>query len=216
MATYGYVRASTDIQDETLAVQEQQIRAQALILGREIDGIFIERGVSGSIPFAERPEGGELLTLVKPGDLIISPKLDRCFRSSNDALNVLGRLKKGGVGLHLMDLGGDVTGNGIAKLVFTILSAVAEAERDRIRERITDVKRAQKARGHFIGGSVPFGYRLEGVTLVEDQDQQAAIALAKGMKAEGHSLRSIAQTLKATGHSITHETVGKVLARVGA
>jgi putative DNA-invertase from lambdoid prophage Rac len=31
-----------------------------------------------------------------------------------------------------IDLGGDVTGNGISKLVFTILSAVAEAERDRI------------------------------------------------------------------------------------
>jgi hypothetical protein len=38
----------------------------------------------------------------------------------------------------MIDLGGDVTGNGIAKLVFTILSAVAEAERDRIRERISN------------------------------------------------------------------------------
>jgi putative DNA-invertase from lambdoid prophage Rac len=34
----------------------------------------------------------------------------------------------------MIDLGSDVTGNGISKLVFTILSAVAEAERDRIRE----------------------------------------------------------------------------------
>jgi DNA invertase Pin-like site-specific DNA recombinase len=40
----------------------------------------------------------------------------------------------------MIDLGGDVTGNGVSKLVFTILSAVAEAERDRIRERIRDVK----------------------------------------------------------------------------
>ena len=41
-------------------------------------------------------------------------------------------------------LGGDVTGNGISKLVFTIL--LAEAERDRIRERVHDVKRDQKER----------------------------------------------------------------------
>ena len=40
-----------------------------------------------------------------------------------------------------IDLGGDVTGNGISKLVFTILSAVAENERDRIRERVRDAKR---------------------------------------------------------------------------
>jgi DNA invertase Pin-like site-specific DNA recombinase len=40
----------------------------------------------------------------------------------------------------MIDLGGDATGNGISKLVFTILSAFAEPERDRIRERILDVK----------------------------------------------------------------------------
>lgn len=46
-------------------------------------------------------------------------------------------LKQQGVSLHMIDLGGDVT----SKLVFTILGAVAEAERDRIRERIADGKR---------------------------------------------------------------------------
>jgi putative DNA-invertase from lambdoid prophage Rac len=60
----------------------------------------------------------------------------------------------------MIDLGGDVTGNGISKLVFTILSAVAEAERDRIRERIADVKRDQKTRGRFLGGSRPFGCQI--------------------------------------------------------
>jgi putative DNA-invertase from lambdoid prophage Rac len=44
-------------------------------------------------------------------------------------------LKQAGVSLHMIDLGGDTTGNGVSKLVFTILSAVAEAERDRTRER---------------------------------------------------------------------------------
>lgn len=37
-------------------------------------------------------------------------------------------LKNDGIALHMIDLGGDVTGNGISKLVFTILSAVAEGE----------------------------------------------------------------------------------------
>jgi hypothetical protein len=50
-----------------------------------------------------------------------------------DALNVLGRLKVGGINLHMIEVGGDVTGNGVSKLVFTIPSAVAEAERDRTR-----------------------------------------------------------------------------------
>jgi hypothetical protein len=67
-------------------------------------------------------------------------KLDRMFRSALDALDVLGKLKQHRVPLHMIDLGGDVTGNGISKLIFTILSAVAEAERDRIRERVSTTK----------------------------------------------------------------------------
>jgi putative DNA-invertase from lambdoid prophage Rac len=66
---------------------------------------------------------------VKSGDVIITAKLDRMFRSALDALGVLGDLKARKVSLHMIDLGGDVTDNGISKLVFTILSAVAEAER---------------------------------------------------------------------------------------
>jgi putative DNA-invertase from lambdoid prophage Rac len=74
----------------------------------------------------------------------------------------------------MIDLGGDVTGNGISKLVFTILSAVAEAERDRSRERIRDVKSDQRKR--YLGGVVPFGRKVcaDG-TLVEDPAQQRAI-----------------------------------------
>jgi len=69
-----------------------------------------------------------------------------------DALNILGRLKEGGINLHMIDLGG-VTGNGVSKLVFTILSAVAEAERDRTRERVAEVKRDQRQRGRVATGA---------------------------------------------------------------
>ena len=64
-----------------------------------------------------------------------------------------------GVNLHLLDLGGDIAGNGISKLFLTIAAAFAEAERDRIRERIGQVKADQKARGLYLGGDVRFGFR---------------------------------------------------------
>jgi putative DNA-invertase from lambdoid prophage Rac len=83
---------------------------------------------------SDRPQGTAVLAALKPGDVVIIGKLDRMFRSALDALDVLGRLKEGGINLHMIDLGGDVTGNGVSKLVFTILSAVAEAERDRTRD----------------------------------------------------------------------------------
>src|SRR5215204_2551573 len=71
-------------------------------------------------------------------------------------------MKDQGIGLHMIDLGGDVCGNGISKLIFTILSAVAENERDRIRERIRDVKRHLAAQGVYGGGKRPFGFDVVG------------------------------------------------------
>jgi DNA invertase Pin-like site-specific DNA recombinase len=47
--------------------------------------IFVELGVSGSKPLGERPEGARLLAALKAGDVVITPKLDRMFRSALNA-----------------------------------------------------------------------------------------------------------------------------------
>src|SRR5262245_18499762 len=141
---YGYVRVSTAEQANSglsLETQQQQITGYAMMKGWQVDQFFVEAGVSGSVSLAARPEGYRLLTALQPDDVVITAKLDRAFRSAADALVTLEELKAQGVQLHMIDLGGDVTGNGISKLVFTILSAVSENERDRIRERVRDAKR---------------------------------------------------------------------------
>jgi len=170
--------------------------------------------VSGSKPLDERPQGAALLAALAPGDIILTPKLDRMFRSALDALKVLGELRDAGVSLHMLDLGGDVTGNGISKLVFTILSAVAEAERDRIRDRIRDVKADQKARRRYLGGSVPFGFRLgDQGELIEVPDQQGAIARMMAMRQAGASLRNIAEAMQAVGFDLSHVSIKKIVER---
>jgi DNA invertase Pin-like site-specific DNA recombinase len=185
--------------------------------GLTVDRTHVERGVSGSKPLIDRPEGAKLLAGLKQGDVIITPKLDRMFRSALDALDSLAKLKKLGVGLHMIDLGGDTTTNGISKLVFTILSAVAEAERDRIRERIATVKADQKARNRYLGGTVPFGWRKDGDGgLVEDAGQQAALVKMRGMRAAGASLRAIADAMVQDGFQISHAGVKNLLSGDGA
>lgn len=215
MATYGYVRVSTQRQadeGESLAVQQRQITGYATMIGVTAPEFFIEEGVSGTKPLGERPAGKELFAGLQRGDVIICAKLDRMFRSALDALNMAKAFKEKGVSLHLIDLGGDVTGNGISKLFFTIISAVAEAERDRIVQRILDVKRDQKRRGKHLGGSRPFGYRVskEG-ELIEDAREQAAIGQVRAMHAAGKSLRSIQAALIADGHKVSHVTINRIL-----
>ena len=121
------------------------------------------------------------------------------------------------------DMGGDTTGNGVSKLVFTILSAVAEAERDRTRERVAEVKRDQRQRGRYLGGAVPWGYRVgEDGALVPIPEQQAAIRRMRKLRDQGLALRAIADQMKASGVSISHAgvknalTAANRLAQIGA
>ena len=198
MAVYGYVRVSTArmaSDGESLDVQQRTVAGYAMMHALEVSQIFVEGGVSGSVPLGDRPQGKALLAALRAGDVVITAKLDRMFRSALDALGVLADLKERGVSLHMIDLGGDVTGNGISKLVFTILSAVAEAERDRIRERISVVKADQKARGAYLGGYVPFGYAVGDGQLVPVAEQQAVIERIVALRGEGKSLRAIKAAL---------------------
>jgi putative DNA-invertase from lambdoid prophage Rac len=108
-------------------VQQRTLAGHALMHGLTMDRMFVERVASGSTPLADRPQGAALLAALKAGDVLITAKLDPMFRSSRVTLDVLAKLQDRNASLHMIDLGGDVTGNGISKLAVTILSAVASA-----------------------------------------------------------------------------------------
>jgi putative DNA-invertase from lambdoid prophage Rac len=98
-----------------------------------------------------------LFAKLASGDILIAAKLDRLFRST--LREVVEGLKARGVKLSDRPWG-DIAGNGLSKLFLTIAAAFAEAERDRIRERVGQSKADQKRRGRYLGGLRPFGFRL--------------------------------------------------------
>ena len=111
MKVFGYVRVSTSEQatsGDSLETQKNQIVGYAMMKGWQIEEIFVEAGVSGSTPLAQREAGNALLYNIKSGDAVITAKLDRMFRSARDALETLEALKSDGISLHMIDLGGDV------------------------------------------------------------------------------------------------------------
>jgi DNA invertase Pin-like site-specific DNA recombinase len=148
---------------------------------------------------------------------LVASKLDRLFRSALDALRAVEDLKSRGVSLVLLDLGGDISGNGLSKLFLTIAAAFAEAERDRIRERITQVKRDQRQRRRYLGGKVPFGFRVGPDGGLEPvPDQQAVIRRAAEMRAGGAPLRAVRAALEAEhGARLSLDAIQRI-AREGA
>jgi DNA invertase Pin-like site-specific DNA recombinase len=224
MATWGYARVSTARQvneGESLDVQRREIEGYAHMKGLKLDGLVVEEGVRGSVPLAERRAAGPLLAKLAKGDVLIAAKLDRMFRSALDTLQTVEALKARGVKLHLLDIGGDVSGNGVSQLFLTILSAVAEFERTRIRERIGSTKADLKARGMYLGGHRPFGYRVTSDSgLDPDAAEQAVVKRMAMMRKRKKTLQAIADDLNARGVPTSNgrrwspQQIKNVLARV--
>ncbi len=217
--TFAYCRVSSDSQAEdgqSLEVQQRQLEGWAMQRGVHLDAVHVEAGVSGAIPFHERPEGAKLWAELRRGDVLVAAKLDRCFRSAGDCLSVVETFKQRGVSLYLLDLNGgadDVSGNGIARLFLTIVSAFAEFERDRLGERIRATKQRQKLNGQYSGGAPPFGWTHDTARrMVPIPEQQAELRRIHQLAAEGRSPRQISADLAERGVKLSHVSVRSILA----
>lgn len=222
MTVYGYARVSTAEQATGTSVEDQRrvIHAVAHALDTTRPGPYVEMvtdpGVSGSVPFHKRPGGGWLNDMLLPGDVIVVSKLDRAFRSAEDALSRSRELEEKGVDLVIADMGpSPVTRNGAGRLFFTMMAALAEFERERISERTADGRTAKQRSGGFVGGKKPFGYCVEGqgrdARLVEDPTEQAAIQAIATARGEGQSLRAVADMVERDfGVKVSYMTVRRI------
>jgi putative DNA-invertase from lambdoid prophage Rac len=214
---FGYCRIDRAASDDSLATQRHQITSYARTKGWRIkkDAFFVDTGVSGLAPLTERQKGHRLLAVAKKGDVIITARFDRAFRSATDALGTLKELKQHGIALHTIDVGADVCGGSHSKLVLTILSAVAENKRDRIGERVRDVKRHLASQGVYSGGKRPFGFNIVDNVLVTNANEQAAISLMRTMRATDKSFREVAAVIKTEFNTdLLPMTIKRILDRI--
>ncbi len=207
----GYVRVSPGDagQEDRPSYQIQTDVIEGFARTRGIDRwgvqIYTDAGVSGATKLAFRPAGEQLLADMKSGDTVVASKLDRMFRSAADALNMFDVFKERGVHLVLFDMGTEsVLESAVAKLLVTILAAVADMERVRIKERTAEGRKAKKAKGGIIG-KVRFGYRKigEGRTAVaevnEDEVRAGALMCEMFAAKQRVTYREMSRRLAAQG-----------------
>ncbi len=95
------------------------------------------------------------------------------------------------------------TRSAAGRLVLNVLGSVSQWEREAIAERTAAALRHKASQGEYIGGSVPFGFRLaaDGEHIEPNPAEQAVLTEARALKAAGLSLRSIGARLHARGLS---------------
>jgi site-specific DNA recombinase len=154
----GYIRIShTDSLDGTsLEIQEKRIKAYAELHDFKIDKVYSEI-CSGSVNFSKRPVFKKVLNDLQKGSILVVSRLDRLSRSVLDTLQLVRDFTNQDKQLAISDIG-NCHKDGVSKVFITILSAVAEVERDNISNRIKASKEIAKKEHKFLGGYAEFGY----------------------------------------------------------
>lgn len=137
---YGYARVCTTGQD--LEGQLQTLKNEGC------DKIYSEKFTGTK---KDRPQFQELLSVLKEGDTLVVTKLDRFARSTVDGIQTIKALFEKGVKVHVLNMG-LIEDTPTGRLIFNIMSAFAEFERDMIVERTQEGKAIAKQRDDFREG----------------------------------------------------------------
>ncbi|MDQ2785559.1 MAG: recombinase family protein [Chloroflexota bacterium] len=172
--TVGYARVSTF--EQILDLQRDALTAA------KCDRIFTDT-MSGSR--SDRPGLDQALDYLRDGDVLVVWRLDRLGRSLKYLIEVITRLHERGIGFRSLTEQIDTTTSG-GKLIFHVFGALAEFERDIIRERTQAGLASARARGRMGGRPKKIG-------------TPAKVAMAKALYAD--KLHSVAEICKSVGVS---------------
>lgn len=141
---YGYARVSTrsQLEGNSLEQQEQQLKDNGAV---EI----IKEQFTGTK--VNRPLFNELLLRLNPGDTLMVCKLDRFARSTVEGITTVRSLIDQGIKVHILNIG-LIEDTPTGKLIFSVMSAFAEFERDMIIQRTQEGKAIAKTKEGFKEG----------------------------------------------------------------
>lgn len=201
----GYLRVSTVEQTNGfgLEVQEQAIRDYCRFNGLSLVGIFRDEGQSGSNGLDTRIGLAEALAALKAGQAstLVVYRLDRLARDLILQETLVQQLREQGTPILSAsepDLDTD-TDDPTKVLIRQIIGAVSQYERTVIRGRMMAGRAKKREAGGYIGGTLPYGFRLEHGQVLPDPAEQKVVALVGRRMSEGASLRTICAELDSKG-----------------
>ncbi len=176
---YIYTRVSTAIQVDgySLDAQKDKLKKYAEFQEMQISGEYSDEGKSGK-NIDGRPEFQQMLEDIKAEkdgvDFVLVFKLSRFGRNAADVLSSLQIMQDYGVNLICVEDGIDSSKDS-GKLMISVLSAVAEIERDNILVQTMEGRKQKAKEGKWNGGFAPYGYYLENGELKIAEDEVKVI-----------------------------------------
>jgi DNA invertase Pin-like site-specific DNA recombinase len=201
----GYARVSSEEQARGSSLRDQQeaIRSYAKARGVVVADLYVEAESAVHEKIEKREQIQTLLRDVRPGDLVLCDKLDRWSRDPEFTYrSVREILAKGATFYAVSDRCDPSTPEGDTALGFRVL--FAREEHKRIKERTVGTRNLLRARGYYVEGTPPFGYRralpkgsrgAEKNVLVEVPEAAEKVRLIFRMVVAGRSLSQICQAL---------------------
>lgn len=176
-----YTRVSTTMQVDgySLDAQKEKLKRYAEFQNMEIVNEYSDEGKSGK-SVEGRPEFQRMLENIENGtdevQFVLVFKLSRFGRNAADVLNSLQRMQDFGVNLICVEDGIDSSKDS-GKLMISVLSAVAEIERENILVQTMEGRKQKAREGKWNGGFAPYGYELVNGELQIAEDEAEIIRL---------------------------------------
>lgn len=178
---YIYTRVSTSMQVDgySLDAQKDKLKKYAEFQGMVVAGEYSDEGKSGK-NIEGRPQFMQMLKDIETGkdrvDFVLVFKLSRFGRNAADVLSSLQHMQDFGVNLICVEDGIDSSKDS-GKLMISVLSAVAEIERENILVQTMEGRRQKAREGKWNGGFAPYGYKLENGELLIAEDEAEVIRI---------------------------------------
>lgn len=186
---------SLDAQRESYEAHVVSQRAEGWVL---VPDRYDDGGISGAT--LERPGLKRLLRDVEAGliDVVVVYKIDRLSRSLTDFSRLVEVFEANGVTFVSITQSFNTT-TSMGRLTLNILLSFAQFEREVIGERIRDKFAASRRKGMWMGGNVPFGYRVENRKLLIHDAEAAIVRMIFERFLQIGSATILARTLNAEG-----------------
>ena len=219
-----YLRVSSEEQVERKTIENQLEfgRKYCDLHGLDTFEWYKDDGVTGTIPLDAREAGARVLDDARNScfDLLLIYRLDRLGRSARIILNAVHELEEYGVKIRSMTEPFD-TGDPNGRFLLTILAGVADLERETILERMWHGANRAAREGRWLGGIVPYGYRVDAekrLEIVEEPLSGMEISEADVIRliyrliaGQGYSTIKVADYLNALGVPPSYTKDGRLV-----